>query len=338
MHLTKSFFITILSYRFYLRFFSNQSSRIWKVATIALFNIHFQFLRNMKAKRTGILLKPDPTRVLFRPLEPAREERYLRIIARILALSETETQDQLKQVEKEFYARHQKVQHFFLKRFEQIRHHLPADQPVSEERKLFIGAYFTQEYSLESAALFNPSIVWHPDQSELEEGSRRFILNRFVSLEELIEFIGAADIYLTPYLNPAQIVSGTLAYTLGAGKAIVSTPYWHAEELLAEGRGLLVPFGDTQAIVAQVISAGLEAYRMTGDKRWHKEAQRTFDWFLGRNDLHLPLYDSKTGGCHDGFIPIASIRIKARNRRWLFCSRFWKCSSPGYFENHKNWF
>lgn len=77
--------------------------------------------------------------------------------------------------------------------------------------------------------------------------------NRFVSLQELVEFIGAADIYLTPYLNPAQIVSGTLAYTLGAGKAVVSTPYWYAEELLADGRGAIVPFNDSAAIAEWVI-------------------------------------------------------------------------------------
>ena len=77
--------------------------------------------------------------------------------------------------------------------------------------------------------------------------------NRFVSLEELVEFIGAADIYITPYLNPAQIVSGTLAYTLGAGKAVVSTPYWYAEEMLAEERGALVPFRDSAALAEQVI-------------------------------------------------------------------------------------
>ncbi len=79
--------------------------------------------------------------------------------------------------------------------------------------------------------------------------------NRFVELEELKEFIGAADLYITPYLNEAQITSGTLAYTFGAGKAVVSTPYWHATELLAEDRGVLVPFGDSIAIGREV--AGL---------------------------------------------------------------------------------
>lgn len=78
--------------------------------------------------------------------------------------------------------------------------------------------------------------------------------NRFVELDELKEFIGAADLYITPYLNEAQITSGTLAYTFGAGKAVVSTPYWHAAELLADDRGVLVPFGDAQAIAREVIS------------------------------------------------------------------------------------
>ncbi|PYY06417.1 MAG: glycosyl transferase family 1 [Acidobacteria bacterium] len=77
--------------------------------------------------------------------------------------------------------------------------------------------------------------------------------NRFVELENLKEFIGATDFYITPYLNEAQITSGTLAYTFGAGKVVVSTPYWHAAELLAEDHGVLVPFGDAPAIAREVI-------------------------------------------------------------------------------------
>ena len=72
--------------------------------------------------------------------------------------------------------------------------------------------------------------------------------NRFVELDELMRFIGAADIYITPYLNEAQINSGTLAYAYGTGNAVVSTPYWHATELLTEGRGKLVPFRDSESI------------------------------------------------------------------------------------------
>lgn len=77
--------------------------------------------------------------------------------------------------------------------------------------------------------------------------------NRFVSPEEMMEFIGSADIYITPYKNEAQVVSGTLAYALGAGKAVISTPYWHALELLDQRRGVLVPFHDSKAIAEQTI-------------------------------------------------------------------------------------
>lgn len=107
--------------------------------------------------------------------------------------------------------------------------------------------------------------------------------NRFVDLENLKEFIGAADVYVTPNLNEAQITSGTLAYAFGAGKAVVSTPYWHAAELLAEDRGVLVPFGDAQAIAHEV--TGLlrddtrrhairkNAYRLGRDMIWSNVAQ-----------------------------------------------------------------
>jgi hypothetical protein len=98
--------------------------------------------------------------------------------------------------------------------------------------------------------------------------------DRFVELEELKEFIGAADVYITPYLNEAQITSGTLAYTFGAGKAVVSTPYWHAVELLAEERGILVPFGDSKAIAREVAGLLRDATR--------RHAMRKNAYKLGR--------------------------------------------------------
>ncbi|MGA2879206.1 MAG: glycosyltransferase family 4 protein [Bryobacteraceae bacterium] len=107
--------------------------------------------------------------------------------------------------------------------------------------------------------------------------------NDFVELENLKEFIGAADLYITPYLNEAQITSGTLAYTFGAGKAVISTPYWHAAELLADDRGVLVPFGDAEAIAREVVALlrddtrrhGMRknAYRMGREMIWSNVAQ-----------------------------------------------------------------
>ena len=96
------------------------------------------------------------------------------------------------------------------------------------------------------------SLQWLAQQKGVE--SNIVFYNRFVSSEELIEFISAADIYITPYLNEAQITSGTLAYTLGAGKAIISTPYWYAQEILSDGRGVLVPFRNPAALAEQVIN------------------------------------------------------------------------------------
>src|SRR5204863_9319161 len=98
--------------------------------------------------------------------------------------------------------------------------------------------------------------------------------NRFVPLEELTDFIGAADIYITPYLNEAQITSGTLAYAFGAGKAMISTPYLYAQELLAKERGILVPFADPVAIAEGVNRFLADSKMMT--------AMRKRAWKLGR--------------------------------------------------------
>ena len=92
----------------------------------------------------------------------------------------------------------------------------------------------------------------HHRAKELGVGDNIVFHDRFLERDELLEIIRAADIYVTPYLNEAQVVSGTLAYAVGAGKAVVSTPYWHAQEMLADGRGRLVPFKDSRALTREI--------------------------------------------------------------------------------------
>ncbi|QEG38272.1 glycoside hydrolase family 130 protein [Roseimaritima ulvae] len=131
----------------------------------------------MHIKRTGIVLSPNKQRVVLRPFQPPGDDRVLRVIARVCTLSEQQVDDLLAQVLEEFHGRHQKPEAFFEHRFGELRRHLLTDAPISKHRRLLLGAYFTQEYALESAALFNPSLVWHPDQTNLSPGSRRFAMS-----------------------------------------------------------------------------------------------------------------------------------------------------------------
>ena len=138
--------------------------------------------------------------------------------------------------------------------------------------------------------------------------------NRFVELEELMRFIGAADIYLTPYLTESQITSGTLAYAFGAGNAVVSTPYWHATELLTAERGKLVPFRDAKAISIAVVellrdeplrhSMRKHAYKLGREMVWSRVAQlyaKSFEQarqdhsFVGRKSSPIKTLDEQPG-------------------------------------------
>ncbi len=131
----------------------------------------------LHAKRIGPTLVPDRARVLMRPFRPTTDEIARRVIGRVMALPEEEVSRLLEQVLGEFANRHEQVEKIFRARFEEVAFYLePGAQPSTERQKL-IGAYFTHEYSPESAALFNPSIVPHPDQSGVPRGALRFILS-----------------------------------------------------------------------------------------------------------------------------------------------------------------
>jgi glycosyltransferase involved in cell wall biosynthesis len=103
-------------------------------------------------------------------------------------------------------------------------------------------------------------------------------LDQFVDQATLVEFISMCDVYVTPYLNEAQMTSGTLAYSFGVGNAVVSTPYWHARELLADGRGILVPFGDSEATGAQIAALLTDDVRRNALRKNAYAYSRSMTW------------------------------------------------------------
>jgi glycosyltransferase involved in cell wall biosynthesis len=121
-------------------------------------------------------------------------------------------------------------------------------------------------------------------------------LDQFVDQATLLEFISMCDVYVTPYLNEAQMTSGTLAYSFGLGKPVVSTPYWHARELLADGRGVLVPFGDAAAIgseIAELLTDDARrqamrkrAYTFSRTMTWERTAERYMSAFENARQGH----------------------------------------------------
>jgi len=134
-------------------------------------------MRSLTIQPTGITFRPDNSRVLIRPFIPGDLARIINIIGRALALSEAETEEQLAAVAAGFSSRHLDIRAIWRRHFEKVKAHVFSSRPLSEPRQLYIGALFSGEYALESAALFNPSIVAHPDQSGLAGGDLRFILS-----------------------------------------------------------------------------------------------------------------------------------------------------------------
>ncbi len=134
-------------------------------------------MRSLTFHPSGIDLRPNCARVLIRPFIPGDPARIVNIIGRAMALSEAEIEEQLIAVTEDFGTRHLNLRTFWRRHFDCVKRHVFSGRPLSEARQLYIGALFSGEYSLEAAALFNPSIVPHPDQSGLADGDLRFILS-----------------------------------------------------------------------------------------------------------------------------------------------------------------
>ncbi|MDY6823521.1 MAG: glycoside hydrolase family 130 protein [Thermodesulfobacteriota bacterium] len=131
----------------------------------------------LKVERKDITLLGDASRIITLPYNPGERHRISKIIARIMSLSETAGKRLVAQIMTDFSGRHENIAHIFERHLNEVIGYLPRDTMLSDVQKVLIGAYFTKEYSIESAALFNPSIVPHPDQGHLSKGSLRFVMS-----------------------------------------------------------------------------------------------------------------------------------------------------------------
>tara|TARA_B110000977_G_scaffold56486_1_gene76753 strand:+ start:1386 stop:2852 length:1467 start_codon:yes stop_codon:yes gene_type:complete len=134
-------------------------------------------MKKISINRCGLQFLPDSSRVLIRPFIPSSTQRIIQIIGRGLAMSEAAVEHEVATVMRDFASRHIEIERLLLEIFKQVEPHLFSDSPLTHARQLLIGALFTGEYALESAALFNPSIVLHPDQDGLKPNSVRFIMS-----------------------------------------------------------------------------------------------------------------------------------------------------------------
>ena len=129
------------------------------------------------AKRKSITIQADNSRVITKPFIPGPDHRIKEVVNRVLGLSDEEVETLLQQVLWDFSGRHRHFKETLINNYKKIKHCVPSSDSITMETRLLLGSYFTCEYSVEAAALFNPSIVLHPNQKELPEGSVRFIMS-----------------------------------------------------------------------------------------------------------------------------------------------------------------
>ena len=168
----------------------------------------------------------------------------------------------------------------------------------------------------------HPNLVRHEGEAYREKLTARvrelgieghvIFYNQFVDQTTLLDFISMCDVYVTPYLNEAQMASGTLAYSFGLGKAVVSTPYWHARELLAEGRGILVPFGDAEAIGREISGLLTDDVRRLAMRKRAYAASRSMTWAQTAKRYLAVFAASHERALHEAVLPLPSLDVPAK--------------------------
>jgi predicted GH43/DUF377 family glycosyl hydrolase len=200
--------------------------------------------QKLKVVRKSVKILGDTSRVIALLHLPDNRSRIIRIIRRIMSLSETATKKLLAQIMTDFSSRHDDIEYIFQQHFNAVKGYLPRDAKLSNANNTLIGAYFTKEYAIESAALFNPSIVPHPDQSHLDKGSLRFVMSLRATgdghvssiafrsgildrhntfhFDPISEFVETPELQLDPDPVYKQDIFQRKLYEMGAGKQVTA--------------------------------------------------------------------------------------------------------------------
>jgi len=271
------------------------------------------------AERTRVRFLPDSSRVLLRPFVPGVDARFVKIIRRVLQLPDAEVRRLLTEVLDEFAGRHLQTQRVLENNYQRVARFVPRDAPpLDRGRQLLLGAYFTHEYALESAALFNPSIVAHPDQSGLPPGALRFVMSLRATGEGHISSIEFRGGVLT---RENEIIIDPVNRFVSAPE-ILSDPTYDKpvfRRKLAEMgfqdsvRDILAPLAEV--FTAHELNASLAAHRKRLGNRHGVNQRRTLEsvaWLARSNyelqfqeDLPLseriifPVSDNESNGIED---------------------------------------
>src|SRR5882757_866722 len=168
----------------------------------------------------------------------------------------------------------------------------------------------------------HPNLVRHQGEAYRESLTARVqelgiddhvvFFNQFVDQATLLDFISMCDVYVTPYLNEMQMTSGTLAYSFGLGKAVVSTPYWHAKELLTDGRGVLVPFGDVEATGREISDLLTDDVRSLAMRKRSYAASRSMTWAQTAKRYLAVFADAHERALHEAVLPLTSLDVPTK--------------------------
>lgn len=247
-------------------------------------------MKAISIKRHEFALLPESARVIIRPFIPSEDWRIQSIIGRAMELSEDQVACEVEKVHRNFESRHLQSEAVLLHIIEKVARHLPADQVLSHKRRVLIGALFAGEYALESAALFNPSIVPHPNQADTPEGGLRFIMSLRATGEGHISSIE----FRTGMISPEGEISIVPISRYVSEPEIVTNPKYRKSSFILKLRemgfenhhftaAVLRPLGDifTRSELDQ--SVGTVRHNATGPQLELRETLECIQWLADSN-------------------------------------------------------